>query len=515
MLNYETIEINKRVKEVSILDSNLFIARGEHDLYLLANMANRHGLITGATGTGKTITLQVLAEAFSSIGTPVFLSDIKGDLSGMVEAGGNNPKIAERIAQLGLKGFQYRAFPVHYWDVFGKQGLPVRTTVSEMGPLLLARLLNLTEIQSGVLNLVFRIADDQGLLLLDLKDLKSMLVYVAENASQFTIEYGTMSKQSIGAIQRALLVLEEQGGDMFFGEPALDIKDLFQTDADGMGVINILECTQLFQSPTLYSTFMLWLLSELFEELPEVGDPEKPKMVFFFDEAHLLFNDAPKVLIERIEQVVRLIRSKGIGIYFISQNPADIPDRILGQLGNRVQHALRAYTPGDQKAIKAAGQTFRQNPAFDVEKVITELGVGEALVSFLDEKGRPSVVEKAFILPPRSMVGPAPEARKNQELERSPWRGKYLHSVDRDSAYEFLQDKMDREKKAAQAEEARNRSARRGKYEDTYGKPSTTRKRGRKADSTMEKMAKTAVNTVGRQVARELVRGLLGSFLRK
>lgn len=498
-----------------VLDSNLFIAKGEHELYLLSKMANRHGLITGATGTGKTITLQGIAEAFSSIGTPVFLSDIKGDLSGMLEAGGDNPKIAERIPQLGLKDFQYQAFPVQYWDVFGEQGLPVRTTISEMGPLLLARLLNLTDIQSGVLNLVFRIADDQGLLLLDLKDLKSMLVYVAENASQYTVEYGTMSKQSIGAIQRALLVLEEQGGDFFFGEPALDIKDLIQTDSSGLGVVNILECNKLFQSPTLYSTFLLWLLSELFEELPELGDPEKPKMVFFFDEAHLLFNDAPKVLLERVEQVVRLIRSKGVGIYFISQNPADIPDSVLGQLGNRVQHALRAYTPRDQKAIKAAAQTFRQNPAFDVEKVITELGVGEALVSFLDEKGRPSIVEKAYILPPHSKVGPVEQNKKEQQMDASSYRGKYLQSVDRESAYEILQDKMFRDKEAAQAEAAKSSRSRRDPYQDTYQEHRPARKRGRKPDTTMEKLAKTAVNSVGRQVARELVRGLLGSFLRK
>ena len=484
-------------------DTSLFIAKSEIELHLLPKMANRHGLITGATGTGKTITLQRMAEAFSAIGTPVFLSDIKGDLSGICEPGGNNPKIEERIKLLELKDFSYQGFPVQYWDVFGEMGFPVRTTISDMGPLLLSRLLNLNEVQTGVLNLVFRVADDQGLLLLDLNDLKAMLAFVAENAAQYTVEYGTVSKQSVGAIQRALLTIEEQGGDLFFGEPALDIHDFMKTDANGLGMINILTCDKLFHSPALYSTFLLWLLSELFEELPEIGDPPQPKMVFFFDEAHLLFNDAPKVLLSRIEQVVRLIRSKGVGVYFITQNPVDIPDGVLGQLGNRVQHALRAYTPKDQKAIKAAAETFRPNPKFDVEQAITELGTGEALISFLDEKGRPSIVEKAFVLPPYSLIGPAAEATKRRIMNQSIMQGRYERTVDRESAYELLQQKATRQAEIKRQEELQN--------EET----AQQRKAGRKSDSFFETVSKTAVTTVGRQVARELVRGILGSFLRR
>jgi hypothetical protein len=490
-------------------DDKLLIAKGENELYLLPKMANRHGLITGATGTGKTITLQGMAESFSSIGAPVFLSDIKGDLSGLCEPGGGNAKIDERVKLLDIKDFSYQPFPIQFWDVFGEQGCPVRTTVSEMGPLLLSRLLNLNEIQSGVLNLVFRIADDQGLLLLDLKDLKSLLVYAAENAAKYTVEYGTISKQSVGAIQRALLVIEDQGGALFFGEPALDIKDCMKTDENGLGYINILACDKLFQSPALYSTFLLWLLSELFEELPEVGDLDKPKLVFFFDEAHLLFNDAPKVMLERVEQVVRLIRSKGVGVYFITQNPVDIPDSVLGQLGNRVQHALRAYTPKDQKAIKAAAETFRQNPKYTVEQVITELGVGEALISFLDEKGRPSVVEKAFVVPPRSKIGPVSPERRNEVIARSEMKDRYEKTVDRESAYELLQAKALREKEEEKAA-AEERNTRVEHEEQPHqGKP------GRKPDTMIEKLSKTAAGSAGRQVARELVRGILGSLLRK
>lgn len=497
-------------------DKPLFIAKGETELHIVPKMANRHGLITGATGTGKTVTLQSMAESFSSIGTPVFLSDIKGDLGGICEPGGGNSKVEERIKQLEIDGFTYRPFPVQFWDVFGGQGFPVRTTVSEMGPLLLSRLLNLNETQTGVLNLAFRVADDQGLLLLDLKDLKAMLVYVAENASRYTVDYGTISKQSVGAIQRALLVIEEQGGGQFFGEPALDINDFMKKDQDGLGMINILTCDKLFQSPALYSTFLLWLLSELFEELPEVGDLDQPKLVFFFDEAHLLFNDAPKVLLERIEQVVRLIRSKGVGVYFITQNPVDIPDSVLGQLGNRVQHALRAFTPKDQKAIKSAAETFRQNPKYSVEQVITELGVGEALISFLDEKGRPSIVEKAFVIPPRSKIGPIAPERRKEIMEQSIMRGRYERAVDRESAYEQLQVKALRvkEEKAAgerARQEREERSVTRGRYNEQprRGRP------GRKPDTMVEKLSKTAVSTVGRQVARELVRGILGSLLKK
>lgn len=489
------------------MDKLILVAKGETELYLLPKMANRHGLITGATGTGKTVTLQVLAESFSALGTPVFLTDIKGDLSGLCEPGGNNAKITERIKQLDLIDFQHQAFPVQFWDVFGEQGFPVRTTVSEMGPLLLSRLLDLNEVQSGVLNLVFRVADDQGMLLLDLKDLKAMLVYVSENAAQYTVKYGTVSKQSVGAIQRALLTIEEQGGDQFFGEPALDIRDFMQTDPNGLGMINILACDQLFRSPALYSTFLLWLLSELFEELPEVGDLEQPKLVFFFDEAHLLFNDAPKALLTQIEQVIRLIRSKGVGIYFITQNPADIPESVLGQLGNRVQHALRAYTPKDQKAIKAAAQTFRQNPKYDLETVITELGVGEALVSFLDEKGRPNIVDKAFIVPPKSLIGPVSAERRQAVMRGLEHRNRYAEIIDRESAYEMLQRKAEGKEAAKKAEA------------ETPEKPiSRSSKKGRsrkEPDTLLESVTKAAATTVGRQVARELVRGILGSFLRR
>jgi len=484
-------------------DTSLFIAKSEIELHLLPKMANRHGLITGATGTGKTVTLQRMAEAFSAIGTPVFLSDIKGDLSGLCEPGGGNAKIEERISLLELKDFKYRSFPVQFWDVFGEMGFPVRTTISDMGPLLLGRLLDLNEVQSGVLNLVFRVADDQGLLLLDLKDLKAMLAFVAENAAQYTVDYGNISRQSVGAIQRALLTIEEQGGDLFFGEPALDIHDFMKTDANGFGMINILACDKLFHSPALYSTFLLWLLSELFEELPEIGDPTQPKMVFFFDEAHLLFNDAPKVLLTRIEQVVRLIRSKGVGVYFITQNPVDIPDGVLGQLGNRVQHALRAYTPKDKKAIKAAAETFRQNPKFDVEQAITELGTGEALISFLDIKGRPNMVEKAFVLPPYSLIGPCAPETKRRVMNQSLMQGRYERTVDRESAYELLQQKAMRQDETNRREELQ-------KQEEAQA-----RKPGRKADSFFDTVTKTAASTVGRQVARELVRGILGSFLRR
>lgn len=494
-------------------DVKLLVAKGETEVFLLPQMANRHGLITGATGTGKTISLQILAENFSSLGTPVFLSDIKGDLSGLGAAGGNNPKIEERINSLGLSNFDYHPYPVQYWDVFGEQGLPVRTTISEMGPLLLSRLLNLNDVQSGVLNLVFKIADDQGLLLLDLKDIRSMLTYVGDHASDYTVEYGTISKQSIGAIQRALLVIEEQGGDKFFAEPALDIADFIKTDANGFGYMNILACDKLFQSPALYSTFLLWLLSELYENLPEVGDLDRPKMVFFFDEAHLLFDEAPKILLDRVEQVVRLIRSKGVGVYFVTQNPVDVPDSVAGQLGNRVQHALRAYTPKDQKAIRAAAETFRQNPNYSVESVITELAVGEALVSLLDEKGRPSVVERAFMLPPHSHVGPLPTDKRQEEIFKSPLRTKYEQPVDRESAYEHLQAKYAQEKAETTAAEQSSRKPA-TREENDYETP-RKRKPGRPRDTLAEKVSKSAASSVGRTVARELVRGLLGSFLRK
>src|SRR5512135_3592968 len=407
------------------------------DLFLLPQMANRHGLVTGATGTGKTVTLQTLAEHFSSIGVPCFMSDVKGDLSGVSQPGGGNAKVAERVEALRLEGFAYQGYPVTFWDPFGEGGHPVRATVSDMGPLLLGRMLDLNETQSGVLNLVFKVADDNGLLLLDLKDLRAMLAYVGENAKEFTTEYGNVSSASIGAIQRGLLALQSQGGDQIFGEPMLNIADLIQTDR-GRGVINILSADRLMQSPKMYATLLLWLLSELFENLPEAGDLDKPKLVFFFDEAHLLFTDAPDALVEKIEQVVRLIRSKGVGVYFVTQNPMDVPDKILGQLGNRVQHALRAFSPRDQKAVRAAAETMRDNPDLDEAAVITELGVGEALVSLLDEKGRPNIVERAFIVPPQAQIGPITDAERKAIIQSSLLAGHYEQAIDRESAYEKL-----------------------------------------------------------------------------
>ena len=407
------------------------IAQAREPLYLLPQYANRHGLIAGATGTGKTVTLQRLAEGFSRIGVPVFMADVKGDLSGIARPGQDNPKINERVQKLGLAGFKFAGYPTVFWDLYGEHGHPVRTTISEMGPLLISRLLNLNDTQGGVLNLVFKIADDNRMLLLDLKDLRAMLQHVGDNAAQFKTQYGNVSAASIGAIQRGLLELEGQGGDRFFGEPALDLDDLMQTDNQGRGVINILVADKLINAPKLYATFLLWMLSELFERLPEVGDPEKPKLAFFFDEAHLLFNDAPKVLLEKIEQVIRLIRSKGVGVYFVTQNPLDVPDIVLGQLGNRVQHALRAFTPRDQKAVKAAAQTFRQNKDLDVEAAITELGVGEALVSFLSEKGQPTVVDRALIYPPQSQLPPLTPAERDQVIKQSAFYGHYEKVVDR------------------------------------------------------------------------------------
>ena len=407
-------------------------------------MSNRHGLIAGATGTGKTVTLQVMAESFSRIGVPVFAADVKGDLSGISQPGVENPKIADRVKKLKLTDFSFAGCPVTFWDVFGEQGHPVRATVSEMGPLLFSRLLNLNETQSGVLTAVFKIADDQGLLLLDLKDLQAMLQYVAANAKQFQTQYGNISAASVGAMQRGLLALEQQGGDKFLGEPALNLDDLMQTDAQGHGVVNILAADKLINSPKLYATFLLWLLSELFERLPEVGDVEKPKLVFFFDEAHLLFSDLPKVIEDKVHQVVRLVRSKGVGVFFVTQNPIDVPDGILGQLGNRVQHAVRAFTPKDQKAVKAAAQTFRANPAINIEQVILELGVGEALVSFLDEKGTPAMVERALVCPPRSQIGPITPAQRQQIIHESLVAGVYEQAVDRESAYERLRDRAAR-----------------------------------------------------------------------
>ena len=421
------------------MNDPIYIAQGDQPIYLLPKMANRHGLIAGATGTGKTVTLQTLAENFSARGVPVFMADVKGDLAGMSQVGGNNPKIVQRAKELGITDFKGEASPVVFWDVFGENGHPVRATVSEMGPLLLGRLLNLNDTQEGVLNMVFKIADEGGLLLLDLKDLRSMLQYVADNADQFKTQYGNVSAASAGAIQRNLLELETQGADKFFGEPALDLDDLIQTQ-NGRGVVNILAAEKLMQqSPKVYATFLLWLLSELFEKLPEIGDPEKPKLVFFFDEAHLLFTDIEPAVEQKIEQMVRLIRSKGVGVYFVSQNPLDIPDIVLGQLGNRVQHALRAFTPRDQKAVSAAAQTFRQNPKLKVETVLTELAVGEALVSMLDENGTPEIVDRAKIIPPRSQVGAITPEQRKQIIDSSIVAGHYEKTVDRESAYEKLQ----------------------------------------------------------------------------
>lgn len=489
----------------------MLFAKGDTELFVIPEMANRHGLIAGATGTGKTISLKVLAESFSSIGVPVFLADVKGDLSGLCMTGQSNSKIEERVKSLGLENFRYRNYPVAFWDVFGLQGHPVRTTVSEMGPLLLSRLLGLNDTQSGILNIVFRIADDMGMLLIDMKDLRAMLKFVGDNAKDYTTEYGTITRQSIGAIQRGLLTLEEQGAEQFFGEPALDIMDFIRTDKDGMGVINILASDQLFHAPALYSTFLLWLLSELFEQLPEVGDVEKPRIVFFFDEAHLLFNDAPKVLLQKIEQVVRLIRSKGVGIYFITQNPIDVPQQVLGQLGNRVQHALRAFTPRDQNAVKTAAETFRPNPSIDTAQAITELGVGEALISFLDEEGRPSMVERAFVVPPCSYIGPISQEKRREAVTGSSFAGKYENIFDRESAYEMLQKRLSQQQEnLSQKNFTKGRSPKESQY--GYGRPSQRR---RTSDTPLEKLAKSTMSSIGNQIGRELVRGILGSLLKR
>ena len=419
-------------------DRKIWLAQSEKNLYLLPSMANRHGLIAGATGTGKTITMKVMAESFSDMGVPVFLADVKGDLSGMCKPGQDSEDMRQRVERFGIENFAYQKYPTRFWDIFGEQGIPVRVTVSSMGPTLLARLLGLTEVQTGVLNIVFHVADDNGLLLLDLKDLRAMLQFVGDNRAEFTTAYGNVSAASIGAIQRALLAFETEGAEQFFGEPELNIKDWMRTDMDGRGYINILSSRRLIQSPTVYGTFLLWMLSELFEQLPEVGDLDKPRMIFFFDEAHLLFSDAPKALVQKIVQVVKLIRSKGVGVYFISQSPSDIPNDVLAQLSNRVQHALRAYTPAEQKAVRAAAKAFRVNKEFDTEQAIMELGVGEALVSFLDEEGIPTVVERARILPPQSLMGPADDKSVQTLVVTDEFDLKYRESVDRESAFEIL-----------------------------------------------------------------------------
>jgi DNA helicase HerA-like ATPase len=494
----------------------LLVAKtGKTELFLLPALANRHGLVAGATGTGKSVTLQALAQGFSNIGVPVFMADVKGDLAGLAKAGGGNAKVAERAKSLKCE-LAYAACPVVFWDVFGKGGHPVRATISDMGPLLLGRMLDLNDTQEGVLNLVFRIADDHGLLLLDSKDLRAMLQHVGENASQYTTEYGNVSAASIGAIQRGLLALENQGATQFFGEPMLNIADLMQTSG-GKGVVNILAAEQLMNSPKLYGTFLLWMLSELFEHLPEVGDAEKPKLVFFFDEAHLLFADAPKALLDKIEQVVRLIRSKGVGVYFVTQNPLDIPDTVLGQLGNRVQHALRAFTPRDQKAVKSAAETMRPNPKLKVEQAITELGVGEALVSLLDEKGRPCIVERAFVVPPGSQLGPITPDERRKLIEGSSIYGHYEKTVDRESAYEKLKGRTEDKAAPAKGQPAgqpqASAPASNPVSEILFGK--TGPRGGKQSQGLIEVFVKSTARTVGSQVGREIIRGVLGSILGK
>ena len=497
----------------------LIAKHADTECHLLPGLANRHGLITGATGTGKTVTLQTLAENFSRIGVPVFMADIKGDLTGASQPGKIGDKLAGVLKERGLDLPTPQACPTTLWDVFGEQGHPVRATISDMGPLLLGRMLNLNETQLGVLNLVFKIADDNGLLLLDLKDLRAMLQYVGDNAKDFTTEYGNISSASVGAIQRGLLQIEQQGGDKFFGEPMLNIQDFMQT-VDGQGVINILAADKLMNSPRLYATFLLWMLSELFETLPEIGDPEKPKLVFFFDEAHLLFNEAPKVLIERIELVVRLVRSKGVGVYFVTQNPLDIPDSVLAQLGNRVQHALRAFTPRDQKAVKATATTMRQKPGLDIETAITELAVGEALVSFLDAKGRPSVTERVFVLPPASQLGPITPQQRQALIAQSLVAGIYEKVVDRESAYEKLKGRTADAAAQAPAATGAGKTAAGDNANDGGGLLGglndvlfgSTGPRGGRRDGLAQTMAKSAVRTMGTTLGKEILRGVLGSI---
>ena len=513
----------------------LLIARnGQSDLDLLPAFANRHGCITGATGTGKTVTLQTMAQALSEIGVPVFMADVKGDLSGISKPGAINARIQSRIDQLGLPAPVWKGCPVTFWDVFGEKGHPIRATISDMGPLLLSRVLNLNDTQQGVLQLVFKIADDHGLLLLDTKDLRAMLQQVGDNAASFQTEYGNISAASVGAIQRGLLAIEQQGADRFFGEPMVNINDFLQTDSAGRGIVNILAADKLLAAPQLYSTFLLWLLSELYERLPEVGDLDKPKLVFFFDEAHLLFDESPKALLQKIEQVMRLIRSKGVGVYFVTQNPLDIPDSVLGQLGNRVQHALRAYTPRDQKAVRAAAETFRPNPSLDIVQVIGELEVGEALISFLDAKGSPKMVERAFVLPPVSQIGPITELERTTLMAHSLVAGIYEKAIDRDSAYEKLRGRTDARSSpgstvAPQESIVLTRDAK-DKYSpledsmtdkfkgaiggvigDLFGGAGVARRK----DTVVEAMMKSAARTIGSTVGREIIRGVLGSILRK
>ena len=518
-------------------NGKIWLATGDDRVYLEPSMCNRHGLIAGATGTGKTVTLKVIAESFSDLGVPTFIADIKGDLTGMCVPGSDNKHILRSIETMKIENFNYTSYPVRFFDVYAKQGHPVRTTISEMGPELLARLLGLSDVQSGVLRIIFRIADDNGMLLLDLKDLRSMVQYVGDNSNDYKLKYGNIAAQSVGAIQRALLTLEDEGGNIFFGEPALDLADWFAWDNDGRGYMNILECNELFQHPLLYSTFLLWMLSELYEMLPEAGDLDKPKIAFFFDEAHLLFNDAPKALIEKVEQVVRLIRSKGVSVWFISQNPSDIPETVLSQIGNRVQHALRAYTPNEQTALRYAARSFRANPNFDTERTLQELATGEALVSVLDEKGVPTIVEKAGILPPRSSMAAVEPQMIQQTVFTSELRDKYTETVDRESAYELLvahYEQAETEKAQAEAQLAEEKQElenqkyeieldkQRAKLEKEKeklekerealrqkAKKKTTSKR---SSSVMTKTMNSAANTIGREIGKQLIRGIFGTM---
>lgn len=500
-----------------LTDQKLWIAQSDDkNLYILPKMANRHGLIAGATGTGKTITMKVMAESFSDLGVPVFFSDVKGDLSGMLCPGTDTENMQRRLSGFGIEDFTYQSYPTRFWDIFGEAGHPVRITVSDMGPQLLARLLNLTEVQTGVLSIVFRVADEQGLLLLDLKDLRAMLRYVGENRAEFTTAYGNVSTASIGAIQRALLAFEDEGGEIVFGEPALDIRDWIRTDTDGRGYINILSSRRLINSPTVYATFLLWMLTELFEKLPEVGDLDKPRMVFFFDEAHLLFDDAPKALVQKIVQVVKLIRSKGVGVYFVTQSPSDIPDEVLAQLSNRVQHGLRAYTPAEQKAVRAAASSFRANPSFDTEEALMALGTGEALVSFLDEKGVPTTVENARILPPRSLMGPAAEEQIRACINSSEFELKYREANDRESAYEIiqranetLQIEKEQELSAQQAAKAEAAAQKQAEKEASGTKKTAGKKSSAKA-GVVQKATTAAASSVARSVSTNLVNSVLG-----
>jgi len=500
-------------------DGDIRIGRGAQDVWLRLAMANRHGLIAGATGTGKTVSLQVLAEGFSRAGVPVFMADVKGDLAGIALPGGDNPKAQERAAKLAIADYAGAACPAIFWDLFGAEGHPIRTTVSEMGPLLLSNLMELSEAQEGVLNIAFKVADEQGLLLLDLKDLRAMLAFLADNAADLAVRYGNVTKATVGAIQRALLVLEEQGGDKFFGEPALDLNDFLRQDRQGFGYVNVLAAATLMKSPRLYASFLLWLLAELFERLPEVGDRDRPVLVFFFDEAHLLFDEAPKALIDQVEQVVRLIRSKGVGVYFITQNPIDVPERVLGQLGNRIQHALRAFTPRDQKALKLAAETFRANPAFATAAAITELGVGEALVSTLEPGGAPSVVERALVCPPCSRIGALAPAERQAVMARSPIAGKYDAAIDRDSAYERLTARAASPAPTARDNAAPHPAPSEGPWqkprEAPRDYPRQAPQRGSNRQSVGEALAKSAARAIGSQVGRQIVRGVLGALFRR